>query len=307
MTKTCANSSSASTARTGFVSILGAPNAGKSTLVNRLTGDKVSIVSDKAQTTRTRVLGIVTEDDTQMALIDTPGIFRPKGRFDKAMVRAAWESLDGADAIVVLVDASGRVADARVEAIIKTLGAQKRKAVLALNKTDKIKPATLLPLAQELNDSGVFEVTFMISALKGDGVDDLKKYLKDKMPAGPWLFPKDQLTDIPESLWAAEITREQIFRQLNEELPYAAAVLPEKWEERKDGSAAVHQTIVVLRPNHRAIVLGKNGARIKAIGQAAREEMARSMERKVHLFLNVKADERWQERAEFYRMFGLEE
>jgi GTPase len=293
--------------RAGFVAILGAPNAGKSTLVNRLTGEKVSIVSDKAQTTRTRVLGILTEGETQIALVDTPGIFLPKGRFDKAMVRAAWDSLDGADAVVVLVDAAGRAQDARVEAIIAALAKQKRKAVLALNKTDKIKHAKLLPLAQSLNESGVFEAIFMISALNGEGVEDLKKDVNGKMPAGPWLFPKDQLTDVPERLWAAEITREQIFKQLSEELPYAAAVLPEKWEERKDGSTAIYQTIVVLRPNHRAIVLGKNGSRIKAIGQAAREEMARSMGRKVHLFLDVKADERWQERAEFYRMFGLEE
>ncbi|MDD5586795.1 MAG: GTPase Era [Alphaproteobacteria bacterium] len=291
----------------GFAAILGAPNAGKSTLLNQLVGEKVSIVSEKAQTTRMRVVGVLTEENVQIALIDTPGIFAPKGRLDKAMVKSAWQSLDNADAIVLIADAAAFQPDARTEAIIEALKKRKGRAALVLNKVDKVKRTKLLPMAERLNETGLFEDTFMISALTGDGVPDLKKYLKGKMPKGHWLFPEDQLTDLPERLWASEITREQIFRQLHDELPYAATVVPEAWEEKKDGSVAIRQTIVVMRPNHRAIVLGKNGARIKAIGQAAREEMARWLERKVHLFLDVKADERWQDKPEFYRLFGLEE
>lgn len=290
----------------GFVAILGAPNAGKSTLLNQLMGEKVSIVSRKAQTTRTRVLGVLTEGDTQIGLIDTPGIFAPKGRLDKAMVRAAWQSLQDADAVLLIVDATARQPDQRVEAIVDMLIKRECRVMLALNKVDKIKPEKLLPLAEKLGKTGVVEDTFMISALTGDGVVDLKKHLKNKMPEGPWLFPEDQLTDLPEKMWAAEITREQIFEQLHEELPYAAAVMPEAWEEKKDGSVTVRQLILVKRANQRAIVLGKNGVRIKAIGQAAREEMAKQMGRKVHLFLDVKADESWQEKEEFYRLFGLD-
>jgi GTPase len=291
----------------GFAAILGAPNAGKSTLLNQLVGEKVSIVSDKAQTTRMRVVGVLTEGNVQIALIDTPGIFAPRGRLDKAMVRTAWQSLDNADAVVLIADAAAHQPDARTEAILEALKKRKARVTLVLNKVDKVKPAKLLPLAERLNETGLFEDTFMISALTGDGVEDLKKHLIAKMPKGPWLFPEDQLTDLSERLWAAEITREQVFRQLHDELPYAATVVPEAWEERKDGSVAIRQTIIVMRPNHRAIVLGKNGARIKAIGQAAREEMTRSLGRKVHLFLEVKADERWQDRTEYYRLFGLEE
>ncbi len=293
--------------RAGFAAILGAPNAGKSTLLNQLVGEKVSIVSAKAQTTRRRILGVLTEGDVQIALIDTPGIFLPKGRLDKAMVQDAWESLDGADVILLLADATMRQPDPKTQAIIDVLLKQKRKATLVLNKVDKASRARLLPMTQKMNDTGAFDDIFMVSALTGDGVKDLKKYLMDKMPKGPWMFPEDQLTDLPERLWAAEITREQIFHQLHDELPYAAAVLPEAWEERKDGSVAICQTIVVLRPNHRAIVLGKNGAQIKKIGQLAREEITRSLGRKAHLFLNVKADANWQDKTEFYRLFGLED
>jgi GTPase len=295
------------TDRAGFAAIIGAPNAGKSTLVNYLVGEKVSIVTRKAQTTRRRVLGILTKNRAQVVLIDTPGIFSPKSRLDKAMVRDAWQSLDNADAILLIADASARQPDEKTEAIINTLLKQKKRATLILNKIDKISRAKLLPLIERMNATGAFDEIFMISALTGDGIDDVNKYLVGKMPKGPWLFPEDQLTDLPERLWAAEITREKIFEQLNEELPYAAAVLPDAWEEKKDGSVIIRQTIVVLRPNHRAIVLGKNGARIKTIGQAAREEMTKALARKVHLFLNVKADERWQERPEFYRLFGLGE
>ncbi len=292
--------------RAGFVTILGAPNAGKSTLLNQLMGEKLSIVSAKVQTTRMRVLGVLTEGKVQACLIDTPGIFTPKDRLNKAMVQVAWQSLKDADAVLLIADASARQPDIRTDDIVAALRKQKRRAVLVLNKTDKIKPPKLLPLAERLNETGIFDETFMVSALKGDGVPALKKHLLALMPKGPWLFPEDQLTDLPERLLAAEITREQIFRQLYDELPYAAIVVPESWEEKKDGSVVIRQTILVTRPNHRAIVLGKGGAQIKAIGAAARQEMRKAMSHPVHLFLQVKVDERWQEKTEFYRLFGLE-
>ncbi len=295
-----------STTRAGFVALIGAPNAGKSTLLNNLIGEKLSIVTRKAQTTRLRVLGILTEENTQIGFIDTPGIFKPKGRLETSMVRAAWDSLDGADAILFIVDASAKQPDERTEAAMGMLAERKIKATLVLNKTDKLKPEKLLPLAARMEKTGLFDKIFMISALTGDGVSDLKKHVMEKMPEGPFVYPEDQLTDLPEQLLAAEITREQILLQLHEELPYEATVLPEGWEERKDGSVAIHQQILVTRPNHRAIVLGKGGVRIKAIGQSARAEMTAQMGRKVHLFLNVKADEKWQEKPEYYRLFGIE-
>jgi len=292
--------------RAGFVAILGAPNAGKSTLLNQLIGEKLSIVTRKAQTTRIRILGLLTEGDTQMGLIDTPGLFQPQTRLDRAMVRAAWESLDGADAVLFIVDASARMPDARCEAAMKQLAERKKRhVILALNKVDKIARQKLLPLAAQMDASGLFEKIYMISALNGDGVSDLKQDLLAQMPVGPWPYPEDQLTDVSERLLAAEITREQILLQLNEELPYVSTVMPEAWDEHRDGSVVIRQTIMVERPNHRAIVLGKNGARIKAISQAAREEMAEQFGRPVHLFLEVKADEKWQDKPEYYRLFGL--
>lgn len=291
---------------TGFVAIVGAPNAGKSTLLNRLIGQKISIVSAKPQTTRMRVLGILTEGDTQIGFIDTPGIFAAKKRLDQAMVQAAWQSLEGADRVVLMVDANARL-DEKTETIIENLKKGGQRVVLALNKTDKITPAQLLPLTARLNESGIIEDTFMISALTGDGVEDLKQYLLSKMPQGPWLFPEDQLSDLPSRLLAAEVTREQLFLQLQQELPYAAAVVPEIWETKKDGSAVIRQTILVTRANHRAIVLGKGGRRIKSISQAARKEIEALLGHRVHLFLEVKVDEKWQDRPEFYRMFGLED
>lgn len=291
----------------GFVAIIGAPNAGKSTLLNQLVGEKLSIVTHKAQTTRIRVLGILTEGVTQIGLIDTPGIFEPKTRLEKAMVRAAWESLEGVDAILLIVDASARQPNPKTEAVMKALAQRKVKATLILNKVDKVRREKLLPMAQSFSDTGLFDEIFMVSALNGDGVDKLKAHLFGKMPKGPWYYPEDQLTDISERLLAAEITREQIFKQLHDELPYQAAVIPEEWETRKDGSAMIRQTILVARPNHRAMVLGKNGSRVKEIGQAARAEMAAQFGYPVHLFLDVKADERWQERGEFYRLFGLDQ
>jgi len=292
--------------RAGFVAILGAPNAGKSTLLNQMLGEKLSIVTRKAQTTRIRVLGLLSEGQTQVGLIDTPGIFQPKNRLDKAMVRAAWESLEGVDSVLLIVDAAVRQPDVKTESIVEALAQRKITATLALNKVDKIKLEKLLPMAENLNASGIFDKIFMISALNGNGVADLKAHLFAQMPDGPWHYPEDQLTDLSERLLAAEITREQLLLQLHDELPYEATVLPEAWEERKDGSVMVRQTILVTRPNHRAMVLGKNGARIKEIGSAARAEMTEQFGRTVHLFLDVKADERWQEKSEFYRLFGLD-
>ena len=291
--------------RAGFVAIVGAPNAGKSTLLNRLIGEKISIVSPKAQTTRMRILGIMTEGDVQIGFIDTPGIFAATKRMDRAMVQVAWNSLEDADAIVLLVDASARIEE-RTEIIIAELQRRHKRVILALNKIDAIEPARLLPLTAQLNDTGIVEHTFMISALNGDGVFDLKNHLTGRMAASPWFYGEDQLSDLPSQLLAAEITREQLFRQLQQELPYAATVIPESWETREDGSAVIHQNILVSRDNHRSIVLGKNGARIKSISQASRLEIAKLMDQKIHLFLNVKTDEKWQDRPEFYKLFGLE-
>jgi GTP-binding protein Era len=274
----------------GFVALIGAPNAGKSTLLNQLIGQKVSIVSPKAQTTRIRTLGIMTEKDTQISFIDTPGIFDAKRRLDRAMVQAAWNSLEDADALVVLVDASKKPGD-EVDSIISTLKERGHTAILALNKVDAIDPARLLPLTVKLNETGVFSDTFMISALTGDGVDDLKEHLMVRMPESPWFYGEDQVSDLPAQILAAEVTREQLYMQLQQELPYAAAVLPESLEEKRDGSMILRQIIVVGRDGHRAIVLGKGGTRIKSIGEKARTELAEVFGRKVHLFLEVKTDE----------------
>ena len=289
----------------GFVAILGAPNAGKSTLLNNIIGQKISIVSPKVQTTRMRVLGVMTEGDVQIGFIDTPGIFVPKRRLDQAMVHAAWNSLQDADAVLLIVDASA-YKDNKTGDIIGELRRREKRVVLVLNKIDAIPATKLLPLAESLNDTGIFQDTFMVSALTGDGVDDLKAYLKKKMPLSPWFFADDQLSDLPSQLLAAEITREQLYRQLQEELPYAATVVPESWEIKKDGSVIVRQSVVVSRVNYRPMVLGKAGARIKAIGQKARVEIEQLLGQKVHLFLDVKVDEKWQDRPEFYRVFGLE-
>jgi GTP-binding protein Era len=290
--------------RAGFAAILGAPNAGKSTLVNRLVGEKVSIVSPKVQTTRMRVLGVLTEAGTQIGLIDTPGIFAPKRRLDRAMVQAAWQSLESADAVVWLIDAAARDAES-LDAIADALKQRKQRVIIALNKVDKVPKAKLLPLAAKLSEYGVADDMFMISALTGDGIDDLKKHLLAKMPKSPFLYDPDQLSALPQQLLAAEITREQLYRQLQQELPYAATVVPESWEPGRD-AVTIRQNIVVARPGHRPIVLGKGGARIKSLGQAARTELAQLLGTKVHLFLDVKVDEKWQDRPHFYQLFGLE-
>lgn len=291
--------------RCGYVAVLGAPNAGKSTLVNRLVGAKVSIVTPKVQTTRTRVVAIAIEGDSQLVFIDTPGIFKPKRRLERAMVEAAWGGAADADLIVLLVDAA-RGRDAETDGIIEGLKQAERKAILALNKIDLVARPNLLGLAKSLNDEGIFSDVFMISALDGDGVDDLKRHLAAAVPEGPWLYPEDQLATMPERLLAAEITREQLFLQLRQELPYSLTVETDKWEDRKDGSARIDQTIYVERESQRAIVLGKGGSMIKRIGQLARAEMTRVFQRPIHLFLFVKVREGWTDDPERYRAMGLD-
>ncbi len=292
--------------RCGFVAIIGAPNVGKSTLVNRMVGSKVTIVSPKVQTTRTRVLGIVMAGQTQIVLIDTPGVFAPRRRLDRAMVAAAWGGAADADRIALLIDASrGLTAESR--AILGKLAAQKSApADVVLNKVDLVAKTDLLTLAAELDALKLFENIFMISAETGDGVEDLTKHFAAQMPVGPWMFPEDQLSDMHERLLAAEITREQLYHQLRNELPYAATVECEKWEERDDGSARLEMTIYVERDSQKAIVLGRKGSRIKEIGAAARAELEELLERRIHLFLFVKVRENWGEDKDRYRDWGLD-
>lgn len=289
----------------GFVAVLGAPNVGKSTLVNRLVGAKVSIVSPKVQTTRARVTGIAIEGRTQIVFVDLPGIFEPRKRLDRAMVDAAWRGAGDADLATVIVDAKAGL-NADTETIIDGLKERRIGAVLAINKIDLVKRPSLLSLSAKLNERGSFRETFMISATTGDGVADLKAYLARALPAGPWLYPEDQISDMSERLLAAEVTREQILLQLHQEVPYSIAVETEKWEEFKDGSARIEQTIYVQRESQRKIVLGKGGAKIKSIGAASRAELVRFLGRNVHLFLHVKLAEDWAERRDFYRLWGLE-
>ncbi|MBC8337212.1 MAG: GTPase Era [Rhodospirillales bacterium] len=291
--------------RAGFVAIVGAPNVGKSTLLNRLVGTKVSIVSPKVQTTRSRVLGICIEDDAQIIFIDTPGIFKPKRRLDRAMVAAAWGGAGDADDILLLVDAS-RGMDGDTRSIIERLKNSKRKAVLAINKVDLVAKPKLLNLTQQLDATGIFTDIFMVSAEKGDGVTDLMAFLSERVPTGPWLFPEDQISDMPGRLTAAEITREKLYLQLHQELPYAATVETEGWKDNDDGSVRIEQVVYVERPTQKAIVLGKGGKRIKALGQAAREELEEIFERRVHLFLFVKVREKWGDDPERYRDLGLD-
>jgi len=291
--------------RCGYAAILGAPNAGKSTLLNRMVGAKLSIVSPKVQTTRAKVLGIQVKDGTQIIYVDTPGIFRPKRRLDRAMVAAAWTGAADADLVVLMVDADAGIDDG-VRAIVAELKKQNRRALLALNKIDALKRDKLLALAQELDAEGVFDRIFMISALTGDGVADLESHLIAHMPAGPWLFPEDQLSDIPQRLLASEVTREQIYLQLHDELPYEATVETESWEEFKDGSVKIRQIIFVQRDSQKAIVLGKGGQRIKKISERARTELELMFERRVHLFLFVKVRENWLEDRERFQAIGLD-
>ena len=293
------------TQRCGLVAVLGAPNAGKSTLVNALVGQKVAIVSPKAQTTRARLMGIAIAGEAQLLLVDTPGIFTPNRRLDRAMVKAAWEGAEDADRVVLVIDAAAKVA-ARVEQVIEGVEARREPKILVLNKVDIAKKEHLLLLAQRLAERLKPEEIFMVSATTGDGIDDLKAHLAAAMPAGPWHFPEDQLTDATDRMVAAELTREQLYLQLHAELPYSAAVEIEKWEDRKDGSTVIHQQILIERDSQKAIILGKGGSRLKAIGQASREAIAEHLGRKVHLFLHVKVNPRWDEDRGLYKDIGLE-
>ena len=289
----------------GLVAVIGAPNAGKSTLVNQLVGQKVAITSAKAQTTRARMLGIALHGDTQMVLVDTPGIFSPKRKLDRAMVSAAWEGTESADAVLLMVDPIKQRRH-ELEPLVEALAKRPERKILVLNKVDAAKKEPLLALAQELGEKIEFAEVYFVSALTGDGVPELKEALAAMMPEGPWMYPEDQVSDASERLLATEITREQLYKQLHEELPYDSAVRPEKYIQRPDGSVEIHQQIVVMRDNQRAIVLGKGGSRIKAIGQAAREELSELLGQKVHLFLHVKTDERWSEDKEIFEEIGLD-
>ena len=293
------------TRRCGLVAVLGAPNAGKSTLVNALVGQKVAIVSPKAQTTRARLMGIAIADETQMLLVDTPGIFDPHRRLDRAMVAAAWEGAEGADRLVLVIDAAAKVGQ-RVEAMLAAVEQRGEPKILVLNKVDVASKDDLLVIAARLAERLKPEAVFMVSATNGDGVSDLKRHLATAMPEGPWHFPDDQLSDATDRMVAAEMTREQLYLQLHAELPYASAVETEKWQDRKDGSTVIHQQILIERDSQKAIVLGKGGTRLKAIGQAAREAISEHLGRKVHLFLHVKVNPRWDEDRGLYREIGLE-
>jgi GTP-binding protein Era len=292
--------------RCGFVAIVGAPNAGKSTLLNRLTGAKLSIVSPKAQTTRFRVLGILMRGPAQILLVDTPGIFQPKRRLDRAMVRAAWTGAEDADLTLFLVDAQTGATD-QVKAIAQTLAERGRRTWMVLNKLDQVAPHMMLPLTAELSAILPAEETFMVSASTGDGLDRLLDRLQDAVPLGPHLYPDDDLTDLPDRLLAAEIVREQVFLQIHEEIPYGCTVETESWTERKDGSVRVDATIYVSRNGHKAILIGAKGARIREIGAKARAQLMHLLERPIHLFLNVKERAGWDEETARLRALGLED
>jgi GTP-binding protein Era len=300
-----ANTEKAGTSRCGFVAIIGAPNAGKSTLLNQLVGSKVAIVTHKVQTTRARIRGIAMEGDTQIVFVDTPGIFKPKRRLDKAMVEAAWGGAGDADLIILMVDAEYERAE-DLERILEGLKEQGRKAILVLNKVDTANREKLLKLAQRLDATGLFTRTFMISALSGDGVKDLRAYIAGEMPKGPWHYPEDQAADVPLRSLAAEVTREKLFLRLHDELPYSLTVETESWETKKDGSVRIQQVIFVERDSQKKIALGKGGQTIKTVGQLAREELQEMLGTKVHLFLFVKVRENWSDDRERYREMGLD-
>ena len=288
----------------GFVALIGAPNAGKSTLTNNFVGSKVSIVSPKVQTTRTLIRGIGIYENSQIIFLDTPGIFKPRRRLDRAMVASAWGSVADADIVVLLVDARKGIDD-EVRAIIEKLNESRLKAVLVLNKIDLVKKEKLLELSAELNKAADFTETFMISAVKGDGLDDFYHYLASHLPESPWYYPEEQMSDMPLKLLAAEIVREKIFLFLQDELPYAVTVEPELWQRREDNSVRAEMTIYVQREGQMIIVLGKGGSMIKKIGQAARREMENMLEERIHLFLFVKVRENWIDDPARYRDWGL--
>ncbi|CAA9513544.1 MAG: GTP-binding protein Era [uncultured Sphingomonadaceae bacterium] len=291
--------------RCGLVAVVGAPNAGKSTLVNALVGQKVAIVSPKAQTTRTRLMGVAIAGTAQLLLVDTPGIFAPRRRLDRAMVAAAWGGAEGADLVMLVVDAEAPGGQ-RLDAIVERLAERREPKLLVLNKVDVAAKGRLLDLTAKLDARLAPQAVFMVSATTGDGVADLKAALAERMPASPWHFPEDQVSDATDRMLAAEITREQLYLQLHAELPYASAVETEKYEERRDGSVTIHQQVLVSRPTQKAIVLGKGGARVKALGAAARAAIAEALGRPVHLFLHVKVRPEWEEDRGLYRDIGLE-
>ncbi|MCB1445821.1 MAG: GTPase Era [Rhizobiaceae bacterium] len=291
--------------RSGFVALIGATNAGKSTLVNRLVGAKVTIVSHKVQTTRAIIRGIAIEDRTQIVFLDTPGIFKPRRRLDRAMVTTAWGGARDADVILFLID-SERGLKGDAETILEALKDVRQRKILVLNKVDRVRPEELLKLAQAANEAVTFDATFMVSALTGSGCDDLMQHLARTLPDGPWYYPEDQISDLPMRQLAAEITREKLFLRLHQELPYSSHVETEKWEERKDGSVRIEQTIYVERESQKKIALGKNGEAIKAISTAARKEIAEILEQPVHLFLFVKVRENWGDDPARFREMGLD-
>ncbi|WP_226625905.1 GTPase Era [Alloyangia pacifica] len=295
------------TTRAGFIALIGEPNAGKSTLTNRMVGAKVSIVTHKVQTTRTRIRGVAMEGESQLVFVDTPGLFQPRRRLDRAMVAAAWGGASDADVIVLLIEAHRGMTDG-VKRILDGLQdlPRGRKVALAINKIDRVKAEDLLALTQKMNEAYAFAETFMISAERGHGVDALRKWLAAELPESPWLYPEDQIADLPMRMIAAEMTREKLTLRLHQELPYQLTVETEQWEERKDGSARIDQIIYVTRDGHKGIVLGKKGETIKAVSQAARAELEEFLGRKVHLFLQVKVRENWLEEAERYSEMGLE-
>jgi GTP-binding protein Era len=292
-------------ARFGFIAMIGAPNAGKSTLINALVGSKVAIVTPKVQTTRSLLRGIAMVGDAQLVFVDTPGIFTPRRRLDRAMVATAWSGAHDADLVALLIDA-GKGLDDEAQAILDKLGDVPHPKILILNKIDLVEKSRLLALAQAGNARAKFETTFMISALTGDGVDDVRNWLAAHVPVGPWHYPADEVSDAPLRQLAAEITREKLFVKLHQELPYQSTVETETWTERKDGSVRIEQTIYVERESQRKIVLGKGGQSIKAIGEASRKELAEVLEKPVHLFLFVKVRENWENDPERYRQMGLE-
>ena len=292
--------------KAGFVAVIGAPNAGKSTLVNHLVGFKVSIVTHKVQTTRTRIRGVCMHGASQIIFVDTPGIFEPKRKLDRAMVDAAWLGADDADLIVFLYDVTRREVDSDTSRILSGLKDNNKEAILVLNKIDLVKPELLLPITKRFQKENIFSDTFMISAENGSGCEKLLEYLSARMPDSPWLYPEDEVSDLPQRLLAAEITREQVLLKLHQELPYGATVETEEWTERDDGAIVINQIIYVQRPGHKKIALGRHGSMIKAIGKASRHELQVLLKRTVHLFLFVKVRENWMEDPDRYALWGLD-
>ena len=292
--------------KAGFVAVIGAPNAGKSTLVNHLVGFKVSIVTHKVQTTRTRIRGVCMHGASQIIFVDTPGIFEPKRKLDRAMVEAAWLGADDADLIVFLYDVTRREVDSDTSRILSGLKNNNKEAILVLNKIDLVKPELLLPITKRFQKENIFSDTVMISAENGSGCEKLLEYLSARMPDSPWLYPEDEVSDLPQRLLAAEITREQVLLKLHQELPYGATVETEEWTERDDGAIVINQIIYVQRPGHKKIALGRHGSMIKAIGKASRHELQVLLNRTVHLFLFVKVRENWMEDPDRYALWGLD-